>query len=184
MVVSWDYLEDGSTLYYRIPDALVLASASKWDNNTLLQLKVYMVKCSEEAFLNMLGIADSDNEKAKKLRDDLQSIKNGFDDCYHDPAWYEHLRDEEPEFAVYKLPIVKALLLMLTYSTHESNVDALVRELLHALGFYDEMLFPMQRLRLPLRFGDVEKESKADFYRFGLIDNFLSIGHRRRQKRL
>jgi len=149
-----------------MPEQLRPASAGDWSDDYLALLKVQIVPAELPEFCEMIGIAAvSTSPSAVELKAHLEHLTTESVASYEKPESFESMRNQEDvKWNILRDPIVKALFLLEKYSDHESMVDSFVALLLHRLQYYDGMLFPVQQLRLKLKFGPHdEKLSIADF---------------------
>jgi len=164
-------LLDQQTIIFDYLQPIIAESSSSWKQTKFHQLNLREVEISVPEYFNKLRNSnDGDNftqESEGQPHHLIAELKDiNYDGIVHN--WYvEGNRNDES--GIKRHPIAKALYLMSKYSEHESAVDSFLNLLLFYVGYYEDWLFPMQQLRLPLIFGNARCESIADFTIFDVL---------------
>jgi hypothetical protein len=173
-IVDYGGLVDGATYFFSIPNVLDAVSANYWTQKHLQDLGIAIAPKSKEEFMMLLMKEEAtvDPTRENYLIESLKSVSETFLDKFESKHHSEEdsiaLRTDQ----TMQHPIIKALFLVRKYSNLESGVDAFVQLLLFYLGFFEQMLFPFPQLKLPLLFGDVEKDAIADFVVLDILSFF------------
>jgi len=165
LVGSVTSITANEVLQFYTPEILTPMSSSKWNQTVLRQLQVQIVDVKFDEFLKVLHMENIVNPASESLVHELSKLNLITLQLYGNPNMQEDLRYNH-EYAMYRLPITKALFLSEKYPSHESMVDSFVLQLLQALGFNNGMTYTVPQLRLLLKYGidsNDFKESIADF---------------------
>jgi len=174
IIIDYDALVHDATYYFAIPNVLDAVSANYWTQKHMADLGIKIKLNSKDEFMDLLmkGRTDFDFQRANVLIESLKLVS---------PEYVQKLESKnQPEEELRKLrndsfiqhPIIKALFLIRKYSNLESSADAFVQLLLFYLGYFEDMLFAFPRLKLPLIFGDDEKDAIADFVILDILSYF------------
>jgi hypothetical protein len=183
LVTSFDAIvADKNYLFYQ-SNELIPLPPSKWGKTQLDQLKIHIEKIDFSSFFNLFEGSDNIENNiplshvASSLQSTLSRLNINFLESYRTDSTItmqelQLKRNSLMQDEIYEHPIMKSCFLMRKYEDHESIVDSFVSLLFKELGFYEKLLFVFPQLRLPLHFGAVDKEAKADFVIFDLLSYY------------